>query len=367
MIKVPLFKVFMPEEADAAVLETLHSGYLSEGDRVKEFRQLVRDFLGTDYVVPMSSCTMALTISYRLAGVGPGDEVITTPLTCVATNTPVLNLGANIVWADCDPETGMVDPGCLEGLITPKTKAIVVLHKDGDLARMDEILSIAEKHGIKVVEDAAHAFGAEYKNRKVGTLGDYTCFSLQAIKHITTGDGGVLVCKNEADYLEGKKLKWLGLDKETLVSKGNPWSNDISTLGYKGNMNDLSATLGIVQMKHVKDILKKFNDNGHLYSELLTGVDGVKLIPRNENDFSTHWTYVILVENRDRIIKALEEKGVASGEVHPRNDNYSIFAQFKRDLPGVDYFSSRSLCLPCGWWVQRDDIVNIVNIIKNNI
>ena len=209
--------------------------------------------------------------------------------------------------------------------------------------------------------------GQNIKTVKLVPLGDYTCFSLQAIKHITTGDGGVLVCKNEADYLEAKKLKWLGLDKETLVGKGNPWSNDISTLGYKGNMNDLSATLGIAQMKHVKDILKKFNDNGHLYSKLLTGVDGVKLVPRNDNDFSTHWTYVILVENRERIIKALEENGVASGEVHPRNDNYSIFAQFKRNLPGVDYFSSRGLCLPCGWWVERDDIVNIVNIIKNNI
>jgi dTDP-4-amino-4,6-dideoxygalactose transaminase len=367
MKQIPLYKVFMPVEVDAEVIKTLHSGYLSEGERVKEFREKARNFLGTQYVVPMSSCTMALTISYVLAGVQAGDEVISTPLTCIATNTPIVQMGAHIVWADCDPKTGMVDPAKLEDLITPKTKAIVVLHKDGDLARMNEIIAIAKKHGVKVIEDAAHAFGASYEGKSVGTLGDYTCFSLQAIKHITTGDGGILTCKTEEDFLKAKKLKWLGLDKEVLPPGKNAWLNDIDVAGYKGNMNDLAATIGSVQMNYAKDVIGKFNKNGEIYNNLFKDVPGVELITRSEKDYATYWTYVVLVPNRDRIIAALATEGVASGVVHPRNDAYSVFKKFKRDLPGVDAFSARELSLPCGWWVEEEDIKNIVAIIKKNI
>lgn len=367
MKQIPLFKVFMPPEVDEEVLKTLHSGYLSEGPRVKEFTDSVRKFLGTEYVVPMNSCTTALLISYRLAGVGPGDEVISTPLTCVATNTPILNLGAKIVWADCEPHTGMVDPSKLESLITAKTKAIVVLHKDGDLARMNEILAIAKKHSIKVIEDAAHAFGAKYKNTTVGNIGDYTCFSLQAIKHVTTGDGGVFVCKDKEDYLRARKLKWLGLDKEMLPAGGNPWLHDITEVGYKGNMNDLSATLGVVQMRFAEEVIAKFHKNGLLFSELLAGVPGVALIERDAESYSTYWTYVALFENRDKIMAALLAEGISSGVVHPRNDNYSIFSEFKRSLPGVEYFSARELSLPCGWWVEEEDVHRIVEIIKKNV
>lgn len=366
-ITIPLFKVFMPPEVDAEVIKTLHSGYLSSGEKVKEFRQLVRDFLGTEYVVPVSTCTMALQISYRLAGVGPGDEVITTPLTCVATNVPIMQLGAKIVWADCDPLTGMVDPKCLPALITPKTKAIVVLHKDGDLAQMNEILAIAKEHNLKIVEDAAHAFGAKYQDKFIGTVGDYACFSLQAIKHVTTGDGGLLVCKNEEDYKIAKKYPWFGLDKEALAPGAYAWDEDIAIDGYKGNMNDLAATIGIVQMKTAREIIDTFHKNGKRYSELLANVPGVQLIPRREGDYETHWTYVLLVENRDKVKAALQEAGVMARVVHPRNDAYTVFAPYKRELPGVDYFSARELSIPCGWWVTEENMQFITDIIKKNV
>lgn len=366
MKSIPLFKVFMPPEVDAAVLETLHSGYLAEGPRVREFTENVASFLGTKYTIPVSSCTMGLTISYDAAGVRAGDEVITTPLTCVATNTPLLHLGAKIVWADCEAKTGMVDPASLEKLITKKTKAIVVLHKDGDLARMDQLLSIAKAHGIKLIEDAAHTFGAKYKGRNVGTMGDFTCFSLQAIKHITTGDGGIITCTNEDDYRRANALKWFGLDKAAIPAGTSPWEHDISMVGYKANLNDLAATIGLVQMRHAEDILAKHNRNGRLYSELLAGIPGVELIARDSGNFETFWTYVILAEKRDAIRAALAADGIASQVIHPRNDTYSIFKASRRELPGVDYFSARELSLPCGWWVDEDDIHRIANIIKRS-
>lgn len=361
---IPLFKVFMPKEVNKAVLKTLHSGYLSEGERVKEFREKVRKFLGTENVVPVSSCTMALKIAYNLAGVGPGTQVISTPLTSICTNAPILELGANIVWADCEPKTGIIDPSKLEALITRKTKAIVVLHKDGDLAKMDEILAIAKKHNVKVVEDAAHAYGAKYKNKKVGTIGDFTCFSFQAIKQLTTADGGVLVCKDEQDYLLAKKLKWLGLDKENLKPGIGTWENDISVVGYKGNMNDLSATIGTVQMKYAPKILKQYHDNGALYTKLLKNTSSVTLVDRVDDAYPTHWVYTFLTDKREEVILALKKEGIMSAVVHPRNDNYSVFKKFSRKLPGVDYYEKHELSLPCGWWVSKEDIKRIVEIIK---
>lgn len=365
--QVPLFKVFMPPEADAAVLETLHSGYLAEGERVKEFRGLLQKFLGNEFVVPMNNCTMALTIAYYLAGVRPGDEVISTPLTCVATNIPLVQLGAKIVWADCEPNTGMIDPNKLEELITPRTKAIVVLHKDGDLARLAEISAIATKHNLKLIEDAAHTLGAKYQDKAIGNWGDFTCFSLQAIKHITTADGGLLVCKNAADYARAKKMKWLGADKESVAPGVNVWREDIALPGYKANMNDLSATIGIAQMPHLPEILEKFHQNGLLYDELLKNIEGVELVPRDPKNYAVYWTYVLLVRNREKLISALAAAGVAAGVVHPRNDQYSLFASFRRALPGVDAFAERELSLPCGWWVTATDIKKIVQIIKENI
>lgn len=364
---IPLFKVFMPRTIDRELLKTLHSGYIAEGDRVKEFAKAIAYFIGNPYVVPVSSCTMALTIAYELAGIEAGDEVISTPLTCIATNIPLLKLGAKIVWADCEPQTGMIDPKKVEPLITKKTKAIVVLHKDGDLAKMDEIIAIAKEHKLKVIEDAAHVFGAIYKGTMIGNIGDYTCFSFQAIKHITTGDGGAIVCKTEADYKRARKLKWFGLDKYEPHENDNIWMSDINLAGYKGNMNDIAATIGIEQMKHVRKILNAFHANGELYTQLLKETKGVTLVERDSKNFSTYWVYSMLVDNREKIMKALDQEGIASGIIHPRNDVYSIFKQSRRDLPGVDYYDARELSLPCGWWVTQKNIKRIAEIIKTNV
>jgi len=359
----------MPKSVDKEILATLHSGYIAEGTKVKEFTKAVADFIGNPYVVPVSSGTMALTIAYELAGINRGDEVISTPLTCIATNTPLLKLGAKIVWADCEPRTGMIDPAKLKTLITKKTKAIVVLHKDGDLAKINEILAIAKAHKLKVVEDAAHVFGAKYRGKMVGNLGDFTCFSFQAIKHITTGDGGALVCKNKEDYEKARKLKWFGLDKEESHVHKNIWMDDINLAGYKGNMNDISAAMGLAQMKYAKEIIKKFHDNGELYNKLLRSIKGVSLIQRERGNYPAYWVYTLLIDNinnREKTINALKKGGIASDVVHPRNDTYSTFRKFKKKLLGVDYYAARELSLPCGWWVSKNDIKNIVKIIKNN-
>ncbi|MBN1894421.1 DegT/DnrJ/EryC1/StrS family aminotransferase [bacterium] len=363
-IRTPLFKVFMPPTVKSSIEETLFSGFLAEGEKVAEFTQLVSQFIHNPQVVMMNSCTMALTIAYQLSGVGPGDEVITTPLTSIATNMPILQLGGKPVWADVDPRTGQSDPSDIEKLITQKTKAIVALHKEGDPAYLDEIHAVAKKYDIRVIEDAAHAFGAKYKGTRIGTHSDFVCFSFQAIKHITTGDGGALCCKSENDYLRARKMKWFGVERENRGT-GNIWENDIQDRGYKGNMNDIAAAIGIAQMKHIDEIIEKFNRNGLAYSESLMGTAGITILERNPENFSTFWGYCVLADHKHNLEKKLREQGVAAHQIHPRNDVYSIFKESKRKLPQVDYFCQKELSLPCGWWVDDEERERICSIIQS--
>ena len=370
-ISTPLFKVFQPEGVDAALRETLYSGFIAEGQKTAEFGRLVADFIGNPRTVVMNSCTTAITIAYRLAGVGPGTEVISTALTCVASNEPILQLGAVPVWADVDPATGMVTAGTVAPLINARTRAILVLHKEGDPARLAEILELAQRHNVKVVEDAAHAFGARYRGGKIGSRGDFACFSFQAIKHITTGDGGALTCGSEQDYLRARRLKWFGVDRNarrgesSLENDARDLQDEAVEWGYKGNMNDIAATIGIEQMKHVDRVLEAFHGNGIAYSRLLAGTPGLSLVPRSTEDYGTYWAYCLLAENRGGLIRKLAEHGVAAGQIHARNDTYRMFRESRRDLPGVDHFAARELCIRCGWWVSRDERERIASVIKS--
>jgi perosamine synthetase len=364
LVKTPLFKVFMPPTVMEALERTLFSGYIAEGEKTAALAQEIAQYIGNPHTVMMSSCTMALMIAYRLAGVGPGDQVITTPLTSIASNVPIVALGGIPVWADVDPRTGMSDPADIERLITERTKAIMILHKDGDLARLDEILALGAKYEIKVIEDAAHAFGAKYKGLKIGNQGDYICFSFQAIKHITTGDGGALLCKDEADTIKARQMKWFGVDKANR-GPGNPWLKDVDVLGYKGDMNSIAATIGLEQMKHVSDIVAKFHHNGMQYSKLLQGIPGIQLLERDPQNYPIFWAYTLLAEQRDALIKKLAENGVSADQIHPRNDVLTVFAQSRRELPNVDDFSHREVSLPCGWWVDEEELSRICEVIRN--
>ena len=360
----PLFKVFMPDTAAAAMAQTLHSGFLAEGAKVREFTAQIAAYTGNPNVVPVSSCTMALTVALRCAGVGPGDEVISTPLTCIATNLPILQLGAKIVWADCDPADGMTDPAQVEALITPRTKALIVLHKEGDPARIEEFLVLTRKHGIKLIEDAAHAFGTQYRGAMIGNHGDYVCFSFQAIKHITTGDGGAVLCRDPEDVHAARRFKWFGVEREARTG-GNTWDLDVHHDGYKGNLNDIAATLGVEQMKHVHEVIGGFHRNGKHFESILQYIPGLTHVRRDPRDASTYWGFCALVEDRAGFIAKMRENGVDARQIHPRNDTLSVFSASRRPLPGIDFFDPREVCLPCGWWVSPAEVERIAAVAKS--
>ena len=362
--RIPLFGVYMPKSAAEAVSKTLFTGYIAEGPRVKEFREMVSAYLQNDQTMMLNNCTMALQIACHLSDVQPGDEVISTPLTSICTNVPVAHLKGKIAWADVDVETGMSDIKDVEKLINKRTKAILYLHKDGDIDKLDEFVELANAYNVKLIEDCAHTYGASYDGKMIGNHGDFCCFSFQAIKHITTGDGGCMTVKDPELFERAKKLKWMGVDHDK--RNGNPWRSDITEIGYKANMNDIAATIGIESQKHIDEVIEKYRHNGELYTRTLKelNIPGVKLLRRDSKANPVYWTYVILSEMRDELVQYLDENGISADQNHPRNDIYSIFKESRRELPGVEYFGTRELSLPCGWWVDDEDIYRICDLIK---
>lgn len=360
---IPLFKVHIPSSVDGPLLQTLHSGYITQGPKVDEFEGRLSEFLGTKHTVALNSGTSALTLALRLAGVGPGDEVIATPMTCTATNLPILSLGGKIVFADIDPVSGNISAESIEKLITTKTKAIIFVDWGGMPADLDEIVSIARAHDIKVIEDAAHAFGAEYKGKKVGQIADFTCFSFQAIKHITTGDGGLLTCLDPKDYEQAKVLRWFGIDRSK-AGLDSRIDQDIEEYGYKFHMNDLNATIGIVQMDHIDRILKSQRDNAEFYDLTLDKY----FVRQNEGGDrrSAWWLYTLLLpskKDRDDFKKYAEDNGVMVNQVHKRNDEYTVFKDAKhKNLDGVDYFADRMVCIPVHWGLSIEELDHVAGM-----
>ncbi|HTG42907.1 MAG TPA: DegT/DnrJ/EryC1/StrS family aminotransferase [Verrucomicrobiae bacterium] len=361
--QIPLFKVFMPESVMEPLRTTLMSGYIGQGPRVEEFETALAARLETPHALTLNSATSSLQLALRLSDVGPGDEVITTAMTCTATNWAILAQGAIPVWADIDEKTANIDPQTIEPLITPKTKVIMVVHWGGYPADLDEIWSIARKHHLKVIEDASHAFGSTYKGRHVGTQSDFGVFSFQAIKHMTTVDGGLLVTNKVADHGRGKLLRWYGIDRDACRADFR-CENDILEWGWKFHMNDVAATIGLEQLKYVDGIIAKHRDNAAFFARELRNIPGVAQLDLKSDRSSASWIHTIKVSARDQFMAAMQRRGIMTSRVHERNDKHSTVAAYRRPLPQLDRFVREMICIPVGWWVNENERQYIVESIR---
>lgn len=361
--EIPLLKVFMPSDIGSSVLGTLNSGQIAEGPKVAEFENQLGKHIGNKNVVVTNSCSGALMMALQMSGVGPGSEVITTALTCQSTNQPILQLGGKIVWADIQKETGNIDPNDVERKITTHTKAIIVMHWAGLPGNLNELNNIAKKYNIKLIEDAASAFGAEYNNSLIGNHSDFICFSFQAVKHLTTGDGGALIVKDEEYKKRAILLRNNGNDKKAKRTATN-WYFDINESGWKFHMNDIAATIGIKQLKYQDNLLKKRKYNGYYLNSNLKNIPGLELLEQKTDRLSAFWIFTILVDNREDFVRYLKENGIHSGIVHQRNDIHSLFKKYKTNLPNLDYFADRMINIPVGWWIKKDELEYMVEVIK---
>jgi dTDP-4-amino-4,6-dideoxygalactose transaminase len=388
---IPLFKVFVDDSVSEEVTKVLYSGFIGQGPKVEEFEGLLKNYLRNYLVVTTNAATSAEHLAIHLLknqaihnafidgvasyksqwpGINPGDEILTTPLTCTATNWPILANGFKIKWVDVDPLTCNMDLDDLARKITPKTKAIMVVHWGGypiDLTRLSEIQEEASKIiGFKpaIIEDCAHAFGSTYRGKKIGNHGNICTFSFQAIKHLTTGDGGALVLPHKELYDRAKLLRWYGIDRET-NSKDFRCEDDIKEWGYKFHMNDINATIGINNFNTVTEKLIQRNiDNANFYNSELEGIDGVQLMENKDDRQSTYWIYTIRVKNRDRFMDHMRECNIMVSRVHERNDKHTCVKEYKTLLPNLEKLVDEMICIPCGWWVTDEDREYIVECIK---
>lgn len=362
---IPLFKVHMPESVMEPLKAVLMSGYIGQGPKVDEFERALIPWIGNPNVLTVNSGTSALHLALRLAGVDSGTDVVSTPMTCAATNVPILDRGASITWADINPWTGNIDPVDVERKITPgKTKAIIAVHWGGYPCDLAELRAIATKYKVALIEDAAHAFGSTYRGRKIGTIGDYVTFSFQAIKHVTTVDGGLLVCRASDGYRRGKLLRWYGIDRDT--SKADlRCEEDLVSHGYKFHMHDVGAVIGLEQLKYVSGILQRHRDNAKFYRESLEGLRDVKILRYESDRESSCWLFTLRVRDRDSFQLFMEQRGIHVSRVHVRNDLHTAFAAYRRNLPGVDEWDREQVSIPVGWWVSDLDREYIATAVKD--
>lgn len=364
---IDLFKVHMPESVNEPLLKILHSGYIGQGIQVDKFEDALVPWMGIDNVLTLNNGTSAIHLALKLAGISFGDSVISTPMTCSATNTPIVMSGAQIRWADINPHTGNIDPSTIIDLITSSTRAIVYVDWGGYPCELDEISKIAKKYGLATIEDAAHAFGAIYRDRKIGSISDYTCFSLQAIKHITTIEGGILTVKSKEDYRRGKLLRWYGIDREEPRTDLR-CEQDIIEAGTKWHMNDVSACVGIEQLNYIEGILKKHRDNAAYYDSQfkVRNIKRSKPLRYSDDRISSYWLYSILVDDKDEFRDFMAKKDIMTSGVHSRCDTHTCFkdAVKKFELKGMDYFSQHQMSIPVGWWVSPEDREKIMDAIE---
>ena len=387
---IPLFKVFMSENAGPEVTKILNSGYIGQGPKVEEFESNLQKYFNRDYIVTLNSGTSGLHLALELLkkpnkkvvnhsgyaftenfwpGIQDGDEVLCTSLTCTASNFPVLANNLKIKWVDIDPTTLNMDLDDLARKITPKTKVIMLVHWGGYPNDLDKIKNIQSKcqemYGFKpaVIEDGAHSFGSKYKGKHLGNHGNVVMYSLQAIKHITSVDGGLLLLPHQELYDRAKLMRWYGIDRNS-NRKDFRCEADIQEWGFKFHMNDVCATVGIENLKFADEIIGKHQSNAKFYDENLFGVEGVTTLKREKGHDSAFWIYSMLVENRDDFYTWMNECGITVSQVHERNDKHSCVIDYKTQLPTLDKTIGKVVSIPVGWWVGQEEKEYIINCIK---
>ena len=364
---IVMFYPHVSQLAKKAVMEVLDTRWIGQGPKVKLFEEsFSKKFASKLPAIAVGSGTDALHLSYILAGLKPGDEVIAPVFTCTATNIPFLYMGIKILFADIDRNTMNIDVNHVDQLMNKNVKAIVCVHYGGLPCEMDELEIIANKWNIPIIEDAAHAVGAKYKGLTIGSISDFTMFSFQAIKHITTGDGGMLIVKNKELIDKAERVRWFGIDRK--AKQAGIWENDITEIGYKYQMTDIAAAMGISSLQEFDEVSALRKKLFQVYSAELSGYDRVQIVG---NDFSDRehaaWLFTIIVDDRFRLQEKLRENKIESNQVHFRNDRYSIFNDFTRgkEFPNMDLIEDKYLVLPLHTMMNENDVRRICSIIKS--
>lgn len=355
---IPMFRPLVIPGAADAVAEVLASGYIGQGPVVEMFEGAFGEVVRATEPYPLAtnSCTSALDLALHLIGVERKDFVISTPQTCTATNGVIVNRKAIILWADVDPLTGLIDPASVERLNNSygPAKAIVAV----DWAGRSADYAALKANGVPVVQDAAHVGPAPLRR----PCGDYVAWSFQAIKHLTTGDGGALLVPPD-QHRRAKLLRWYGLDRESSASFR--CAQNITEVGYKYHMNDISAAIGLANLESARKSVAAHRHHALRFTLAWEGLPGIRVAPFDPH--CSYWLYTMLVADRDAFVAHMTDEGIETSQVHARNDRHTAFrnnALGGLELPGLDLFSAHQVSVPVGWWLTSEDEDRIIRVVQ---
>ena len=343
----------------------VETGMLAEGDITWQLEDKFAGWIGNLHGVCVNSCSTAIEIALIISGAERGREIITTPLTSIAANQQILKVGATPVWSDCDPLTGLQSIESILSLVSKKTSAVIVLHKDGQPFDV-EVLRRELPANIAIIEDCAHAVGSisEFGNR-VGSNSDFACFSFQAVKQITSGgDGGCLIT-NSPDIAErARQLKWFGVNKRLISESGGYAWADVKNFGLKGDLNNLKASIGLAMLGRITAIEAAYHSNGSYYENNIDWGGVFEPVALRSGEESGYWVYTLRCKRRDELVDYLTVNGIGANVVHPRNDRFTVFQDFRSNLPGVDSFHAEEVSIPCGPWLSDSELDKITTLLR---
>jgi perosamine synthetase len=364
-MKISLFRPKIYPEAIEAVSDVLRSGWLGLGPRTQAFEKAFAEYIGASYCVGLNSCTSALHLGLHLLNLPPGSEVITTPLTFVSTNHAILYEGCKPVFADIELDTGNLDVTSVAKRLTERTGAIMLVHYGGYPCDLDKFYALARQWKIPLIEDCAHACGAIYRGKRIGSHGDFHAFSFHAVKNLSMGDGGALIVRSEDHDSRLRKLRWLGIDRSTFQRterQAYNWEYDVTEVGFKYHMNDIQAAIGLAQLLHLNEDNARRAEIAAQYRQQLSNVAGVQLLQYKDDRTSSFHLFCILAEERDVLVEKLRAGGVDVSVHYQRNDQYPMYEE--ADLSNVERFWRSVISLPMHLGLMDDHIEYVTDIIR---
>jgi dTDP-4-amino-4,6-dideoxygalactose transaminase len=360
----------------AEVVATLRSGWIGTGPRTARFEAMFKEYVGAEHAMALNSCTAALHLSMVVSGLGPGDEVITTPMTFCATANSILHTGARPVFVDVDRQTGNIDPERIKSAITPRTKAVLPVHYAGRPARMDVIEAVARENGLLIIEDAAHALEASFHGRKIGTIGDLTCFSFYVTKNVVTAEGG-MVTTNNAEFAAKIKMYGLhGMSKDAWKRFSDEGYRHYEVIfpGFKYNMTDLQAALGIHQLARITQGASRRQAIWTRYDEAFADLPLTRPAPVEADTVHARHLYTVLVDPealgkaRDQVLGELIAQQIGTGvhytALHLHPYYRETFGYQRGDYPNAEYIGDRTLSLPLSAKLTDADVADVIDAVR---
>ncbi|MBQ3046519.1 MAG: aminotransferase class V-fold PLP-dependent enzyme [Clostridia bacterium] len=350
---IPLFKPYMPELPE--LNNILSSGSLAAGKWVFEYENKLKQYFNEEYILVTNSFASAIKVSATTLGLVSGDEVVVSPMGCLASTQPYASMGLKIKWCDVDPKTGTLDPDSLRKNISINTKAIVHNHFCGYPGYIDEINAIGAEYGIPVIDDGIECFGSEYKGEKIGHCGtNVTVFSTTAVRLPNTIDGGIIIFNDKRHYEKAKRVRDCGIDRilfRDAIGEINPLC-DISEIGYSATMSNVNAYIGACQMENISQLISRQRCNAKKWFYKLQNELDMEILT-TKNGTPNYWVFGILAKNKTETIQEFRNKGYYASGVHINNNRYSVFYD-QREFVGVTDFYNHFVALPCGWWMGNE-------------